>query len=498
MCLGWPIPKRSVTAPRPAARDPQLLHRLRGHQRLLAWPPRHSPPQGHGTRLHLAEPAHLGWSLSSPFPQASSAPTRKADCFRHLRHHAGGGEPAGAPCSTWSRARRPPRPEPPPSGGRPRGAGPSYSSRSACSGRPRWRYRADADRAQVVVDHISPRPSVASESPRHPCAILPTGQGAAMSKPVGPYTPAVRAGDWIIVFGQLGVVDGALVDGARGPDRQAVANSRGSWPGGRPPDRRREDVCFLQDMDDFATFNEAYVEGFGDHRPAVHDRGGRAADGGLGRDRGLGLSAQPAPGCGRCHRDRRHPVGLPDPRRHRAFLIAAVLGGLLNATTRTVRWHRARRAQPVAARSCITETSHRGAHPGSAPLRGRADAARPAPARRAPVASRADSDGRSHDHRPGSVASRRAGVRGRAGPGMHLGCTTPASSPSCPPPPPRRRSCSTSSSGRRRSTPAAGWRVPARSSPRTRHWAGWPTSPGCRPRPAGCSCRGARRGTSVA
>ena len=27
-------------------------------------------------------------------------------------------------------------------------------------------------------------------------------------------------------------------------------------------------LCFLTDMDTFATFNEAYVAGFGDHRPA--------------------------------------------------------------------------------------------------------------------------------------------------------------------------------------------------------------------------------------
>ena len=31
--------------------------------------------------------------------------------------------------------------------------------------------------------------------------------------PVGPYTPVVRAGNWIIVSGQLGMKDGAIVDG---------------------------------------------------------------------------------------------------------------------------------------------------------------------------------------------------------------------------------------------------------------------------------------------
>jgi len=35
-------------------------------------------------------------------------------------------------------------------------------------------------------------------------------------------------------------------------------------------------LCFLTDMDTFATFNEAYIEGFGDSRPA---KGGRVAVG---------------------------------------------------------------------------------------------------------------------------------------------------------------------------------------------------------------------------
>ena len=34
-----------------------------------------------------------------------------------------------------------------------------------------------------------------------------------MSKPVGPYTPIVRAGDWLVVSGQIGAVEGKLVEG---------------------------------------------------------------------------------------------------------------------------------------------------------------------------------------------------------------------------------------------------------------------------------------------
>ena len=34
-----------------------------------------------------------------------------------------------------------------------------------------------------------------------------------MSKPVGPYTPAMHAGDFLMISGQIGHVDGTLVDG---------------------------------------------------------------------------------------------------------------------------------------------------------------------------------------------------------------------------------------------------------------------------------------------
>src|SRR5687767_3950984 len=48
---------------------------------------------------------------------------------------------------------------------------------------------------------------------------------ADMSKPLGPYTPVVRAGDWIIVSGQIGMKDGSLVEGGvAAQTTQAVAN----------------------------------------------------------------------------------------------------------------------------------------------------------------------------------------------------------------------------------------------------------------------------------
>jgi 2-iminobutanoate/2-iminopropanoate deaminase len=91
-----------------------------------------------------------------------------------------------------------------------------------------------------------------------------------MTKPLGPYTPVVRAGDWIIVSGQLGVRDGAIVDGGvAAQTAQAVENLKAQLAS---VDATLNDIaktlCFLADMDTFATFNEAYVAGFGNARPA--------------------------------------------------------------------------------------------------------------------------------------------------------------------------------------------------------------------------------------
>jgi 2-iminobutanoate/2-iminopropanoate deaminase len=91
-----------------------------------------------------------------------------------------------------------------------------------------------------------------------------------MSKPLGPYTPAVRAGDWIIVSGQLGLVDGVLAaGGVAAQTTQAIVNLRAQLASmGATLDDVAKTLCFLTDMDTFTTFNEAYVAGFGKSRPA--------------------------------------------------------------------------------------------------------------------------------------------------------------------------------------------------------------------------------------
>ena len=88
--------------------------------------------------------------------------------------------------------------------------------------------------------------------------------------PIGPYTPVVRAGDWIIVSGQLGLKDGAIVSGGvKAQTAQSIENLKGQLKSvGANIHDVKKTMCFLTDMDTFATFNEAYAKGFGTARPA--------------------------------------------------------------------------------------------------------------------------------------------------------------------------------------------------------------------------------------
>ena len=91
-----------------------------------------------------------------------------------------------------------------------------------------------------------------------------------MSAPVGPYSPIVRAGEFLICSGQIGIDDGTLVPGGViAQFRQAMANAAAvlATEGATLADVVKATV-FLVDMDDFAAMNEAYIECFGDARPA--------------------------------------------------------------------------------------------------------------------------------------------------------------------------------------------------------------------------------------
>ncbi|MGZ8764901.1 MAG: RidA family protein [Acidimicrobiia bacterium] len=98
---------------------------------------------------------------------------------------------------------------------------------------------------------------------------VPTPNAPAVA---GPYSPAVRAGDWIVLAGQVGFdpASSAIVDGgAAAQATQALANVAAVLGdcGASFADVAKTTV-FVTDMGDFAAVNAAYVAAFGDHRPA--------------------------------------------------------------------------------------------------------------------------------------------------------------------------------------------------------------------------------------
>ncbi|MGZ4728862.1 MAG: RidA family protein, partial [Acidimicrobiales bacterium] len=85
-----------------------------------------------------------------------------------------------------------------------------------------------------------------------------------------PYTPIVRAGDWLIVSGQIGLDQGELVSGGvQAEFRQAIANMTAllESEGAALADVRKTTV-FLRHMRDYSIMNEAYAELFSEPYPA--------------------------------------------------------------------------------------------------------------------------------------------------------------------------------------------------------------------------------------
>ena len=88
----------------------------------------------------------------------------------------------------------------------------------------------------------------------------------------GPYSPAVRAGDWLVLAGQVGLdpVSGQMVaGGVEAQARQVLANVQAVLAdcGAALTDVAKATV-FVTDMADFATVNAVYAEAFADHKPA--------------------------------------------------------------------------------------------------------------------------------------------------------------------------------------------------------------------------------------
>ena len=88
---------------------------------------------------------------------------------------------------------------------------------------------------------------------------------------LGPYSHAVRAGDWIILAGQLGLdpSTGVLAEGVDAQTRQALTNIKGIL-GDHAMSLHdvAKALVFVADLADFPVINGIYAEFFGDHKPA--------------------------------------------------------------------------------------------------------------------------------------------------------------------------------------------------------------------------------------
>jgi len=117
-----------------------------------------------------------------------------------------------------------------------------------------------------------------SVGPRHtqsvaPCRVLDLrradrlGTIPQMSAP--PYSPVYRAGEWACVSGQLGITADGLPGTFAAQVRQVFVNLQALLEANDlRPDQIAKTTVFLTSMDDYADMNVAYLEYFGEHRPA--------------------------------------------------------------------------------------------------------------------------------------------------------------------------------------------------------------------------------------
>jgi 2-iminobutanoate/2-iminopropanoate deaminase len=91
-----------------------------------------------------------------------------------------------------------------------------------------------------------------------------------MTKPVGAYRPIVRAGDWLVVSGQVGIKDGKLVTGGFDNQlRQAIDNLEALLTAeGSSLAQVVKTTVLLRHMGDYDILNEIWSERFGAEPPA--------------------------------------------------------------------------------------------------------------------------------------------------------------------------------------------------------------------------------------
>ena len=88
---------------------------------------------------------------------------------------------------------------------------------------------------------------------------------------LGPYSHAVRAGDFIVLAGQLGIdpSTGVMADGVEAQSRQALSNIAAILADhGRTMGDVAKATVFLVDLSEFPLMNAEYGAAFGDHKPA--------------------------------------------------------------------------------------------------------------------------------------------------------------------------------------------------------------------------------------
>lgn len=97
--------------------------------------------------------------------------------------------------------------------------------------------------------------------------IIPAGS----AKPLAPYSPAIRIGEFVYTSGQLGLTSaGKMVEGGvKEQARQALENLKAVLEAaGASIDTVVKTTIFMQDMADYGTINEVYAELFGGNPPA--------------------------------------------------------------------------------------------------------------------------------------------------------------------------------------------------------------------------------------
>ncbi|MDD4735490.1 MAG: RidA family protein [Kiritimatiellae bacterium] len=89
--------------------------------------------------------------------------------------------------------------------------------------------------------------------------------------PVGPYSQAVRVGDFLFCSGQIPLhpESGSIPEGVEAQTRQVLKNLEAVLKaGGSTPDGVVKTTVFLKDMNDFAAMNAVYAEMFAENPPA--------------------------------------------------------------------------------------------------------------------------------------------------------------------------------------------------------------------------------------